>query len=250
MKLLESINHNRREFFKTATKKEKFKYLADYYGFRTVVFLAVAILATTLIIDACTKPDDILNGTFVNLSQYGRQTASEELAQEFMKELKIDTKKQTVLFDSGTTLTNDNFTDYEMHQALMVRMAGGKIDFIVSSHSSLMSYAYDEILVDLTTILTKEQITKYEPYFLYIDNDIVRQRNENQQTLEELAEYTYPDFTDVENMKDPIPVLIDFSEMKQIQDLYNSKKLNLAFGIVSSGENKENAVKFLDYITK
>ena len=51
-------------------------------------------------------------------------------------------------------------------------------------------------------------------------------------------------------MKDPIPVLIDFSEMKQIQDLYNSKKLNLAFGIVSSGENKENAVKFLDYITK
>lgn len=250
MKLLESINHNRREFFKTATKKEKFKYLADYYGFRTIVFLAAVIMATSLIIDACTKPDDILNGTFINLAQYGREMVAEELAADFMKDQKIDTKKYSALFNSSMTFSSDAMADYETHQALMVQMAGGKVDFIVSSHSSLMAYAYDEILVDLTTILTEEQITKYEPYFLYIDNDIVRQRNESEQSLEELAEYTYPDFKDVENMKDPVPVLIDFSEMKQIQDLYNSKKLNLAFGIVSSGENKENAVKFLDYITK
>ena len=250
MKLLESINHNRREYFKTATTKEKLKYLQDYYGFRTVVFLVATILATTLIVDACTKPDDILNGTFINLSVYGQQMAAEELELDFMEHLKIDTEKQTVLFDSSTTLTNDSASDYEMHQALLIRMAGGKIDFMVSSHDSLMEYAYDEIFVDLTTVLTEEQLKAYEPYLLYIDNDIVRQRNESQESLEELAEYTYPDFKDVENMKDPIPVLIDFSEMKQIQELYNSKKLNLGFGIVSAGEYKENAVKFLDYITK
>lgn len=250
MKLLESINHNRREYFKTATKKEKLKYLADYYGFRTIVCLAAVILATSLIIEACTKPDDILNGTFINLSQYGREMVAEELAADFMKEQKIDTKKYAALFNSSMTLSSDAMADYEMHQALMVQMAGGKVDFIVSTPDSLIAYAYDEIFVDLTQLLTEEQIAVYEPYFLYVDKDIIRQRNEKKQSLEDLSEYVYPDCRKPEEMKDPMPVLIDFSEVKQIQELYNSKKLNLAFGLVSSGENKENAVKFLDFITK
>ena len=41
MKLYEEINKNRREYFATASKKEKFKYIMDYYGFRTIVALIV-----------------------------------------------------------------------------------------------------------------------------------------------------------------------------------------------------------------
>ena len=252
MKISEEIRMRRKEYFAHATFSEKVKYLLDYYGLMTFgILLALGIIVFG-ILEITTAPEDILNGAFINVPQLGETYVTEQLQEDFMKAQEIDTSKYTVNFSDNLIISSSDLeTTSTTHQVLMVQMSGGKVDFIVSSPDNLMTYAYDDILVDLTTVLTEEQIEKYKPYFLYVDAEIIRQRtNDQSQTLEDFADYVYPDPSKPEDMKDPIPVFIDFSQNERIQKMYSAKKLNVSFAIVVSGNYKDNAVKFLDFIMK
>lgn len=251
MKLYEEINKNRREYFATATKKEKFKYIMDYYGFRTIVALIVLTIIIVTVVKSCTAPDVILNGTFINLSQYGRTHVAAELEERFLKDQKIDASEFTVSFGNSLIFSStDVETTSASYQALAAQASAGTLDFIVSSPDSVMTYAYEGLFVDLTTVLSKEQIEMYEPYFLYVDKEVAIQKEDMTLSSDEIFEENYPDCRKPEEMKKPIPVLIDLSQSKTIKDLYNAKKIDLCYGIVDLGENKDNAIIFLDYIMK
>ncbi len=251
MKLYESINKNRREYFATATTAEKFKYLVDYYGFRTIVALVILTISTILIVQACTAPESVLSGTFINISLYARENAVAELENEFMKEQKIDSSKFTADFGSNLTISE---SDPEMtsasYQVLAAQASGKTLDFIVSSPDFVITYAYEKLFVDLTDVLTPEQIEMYKPYFLYVDGEVIKANERIEQSSDEMFDRTYPDCRKPEEMKDPIPVLIDLSSCKKIKTLYNAKKIDLCFGIVETGPNLENSLKFLDFIMK
>ncbi len=251
MKLYESINKNRRDYFATATKKEKFKYLVDYYGFRTVVALIILTVVIVYIVQACTAPEEILHGTFVNISQYGRSHAVAEIGENFLKDQKIDSSKFTASFGGNLTISeNDPETTAASYQVLAAQVSGKMLDFIVSSPDFVTTYAYEGLFVDLSEVLTKEQMEMYEPYFLYVDGEIIKELQKTDLSSDESFNVTYPDCRKPEDMKDPIPVLIDLSQSKQIKDLYNAKKIDLCYGILVIGPNQENAIKFLDYIMK
>lgn len=251
MTLREEIKKQRKEYFANATFKEKVKYLLEYYGFISMGVAAVLGLVIWGVVEVTASKDSVLNGAFINLSQYGENFLAEDLGDKFLKDQKIDASKYTTGFNDSLVITSsEDENSYTSHQVLMVHMSAGELDFIVSSPDNLMTYAYDSVLVDLTTILTKEQIKAYEPYFLYVDAAIIKQRENTSESFEELANYTYPDVTKPEDMEEPIPVFIDFSKNEKIQKLYNAKKLNIAFCLVTTGVNRDMAINFLDYIMK
>jgi len=113
------------------------------------------------------------------------------------------------------------------------------------SSDNLITYGYVQTLVDLSTILTDEQMKLYEPYFRYVDRAV-----SDTQDFKKLTATELPDCGKPESMKQPIPVMIDLTQCETITNLYGRDVPNLCIGIVSTGENQENAVKFLDYIMK
>ena len=251
MRIREEIRMKRKEYFATATTKEKIKYLIDYYGWLSMGLALILAFIIFGIVEVATAPEPVINGAFINLSQYGENFLTEELGKEFLKELNVDTKKYSANFSDNLIISSaDAETTSTTHQVLMVHMSGGMLDFIVASPENLITYAYDDLFVDLTTVLTEEEIEAYKPYFLYVDAAITKERNEGSKSLEELADYVYPDMTKPEDMKEPIPVFLDLSDNERMKELYNAKKLNISFCIVSTGKNQENTVKFLNFLMK
>lgn len=250
MAIRDEIRRERQAYFATATTKDKIKYIRDYYGMWIVGGIIAIILVSWMIYDAVTQPEAILNGTFMNLYSHDTVDTANDLGEKFLKEQGIDTSEYAAVFGSNLFMTSgDDVSNYETNQALIAQVSAGALDFIVATSDNLLTYAYDEIFVDLSTVLTDEQMELYEPYFRYVDEAVIAQRNSTE-TLEELASIEFPDCTNPEEMEKPIPVMIDLTQSEVITGLYGQSVENQCFGIVTTGENQAKALKFLDYIMK
>lgn len=248
MALRDEIRKERKEFFATATRKEKFGYIKEYYGLPIVCTILILALVAFLVFQSFHSPKVILNGTFINLYNHEQPLAVNELGEEFLKAEKINTSKYGVAFGSGINIdASDSVASYESTQALIAQVTGATIDFIVSPSDAILSLAYDEMFVDLSTVLTDEQIEYYEPYFLYVDQAIIEQLLTTDDT-ESLEGIELPDCRKPEEMQRPIPVLIDISEYKTITELYGSLDQTIVFGIAFNAPNTETAITFLDYL--
>lgn len=253
MALRDEIKRGREYFLESATRKEKFKYFIDYYGLR-VALIAIALIALiTFIIQTVTKPEPVLNGTFFNVAIYDTDDVLDELKKDFEKAKELDTSKYSVSFNTNLTFSKDNennYQDYTLWEGLYAQMSAKVIDFIVGTSDQLLTLAYNEAFVDLSTMLTEEQMEQYKPYFLYIDQALVTLRREDDSIDQEAFKIPFPDCTKPEEMEEPIPVMIDMSQMKSMQELYENNTEGLCYGIVANGENRKNAVEFLELITK
>lgn len=251
MTIRDEIRRERQAFFKQATTKEKIKYIQDYYGLRIFIILVVLFFVGLIIYHSCTKPKSILNGSFINMGLYNMNYDANELGNAFLKAEKIDTSDYETAFVSNLTILNsEDPSAYEMHQILFTQMSAGALDFLVGTPDLLLTYAYDEAFTDLSTVLTREQIEQFKPYFLYVEGDLVEERANPDTNLEELSAMTFPDCRKPEEMKHPIPVMIDLTESEKVQKLYNEKASDLCYAIIYTGENQEYALKFLNYIMK
>lgn len=248
MALKDEIKCTRKEYFATATLKQKFEYLIHYYGPTALLIAAILGFILYAVLQTVLQPKIVLNGTFINLYTYDTKNEANELGAKYLKEKGIDTSKYTAKFGSNLVISSDLAVSQQASQALISQVSAGILDFTVGSSDHLLSYGYEQIFADLTTILSEEQIKKYEPYFLYIDKEILLQK-ENA-TFEELESIEYPDCTKPEDMKNPIPVFISITESDIINDLYGFSDPHRCIGIVFNGKNQENAIEFLDYIMK
>ena len=246
MGIREEIKRERQTFFATATTKQKIEYLLHYYAPTALLIAIIVGFILYFVIQTVFQPKTILNGTFINLYTYDTVDEANALGEKYLKDKGIDTSKYSATFGSNLIMTDDLMVTQESSQALISQVYAGLLDFVVGSTNHLKSYAYDQFFVDLTTVLSEEQIKKYEPYFLYIDKTVVLQK-ENA-SLGETIEY--PDCTKPEEMKEPIPVFISLTESDVVNDLYGFSDPHRCIGIVFNGKNRDNAIEFLDYIMK
>lgn len=206
-------------------------------------------MVSCYISELLSKKENVLSGLFLNAASMDGSNTIDDLEQDFIKTLKLDDEYE-VSFIDNYTLTGDAGMDYETTQAVFVQMASGSIDFAISPLEYMQNYAYKDCYLDLRTILSEEQLKKYESYFLYIVGDYMKQHHARVNSGESNEIITFPDFKKPEDMKDPIPVFIDLSKCDIITDQYQSNKESLVFGVVASTENLDNAISFLDFIMK
>lgn len=244
MTLREEVTKKRQEYFATATTKEKIAYFVQYYGIRTLLIGIAVFFIGSWIYHLITDPERILTGTFVNYTLYDTTLSADELEKDFLSAQKIDESNYMAEFLTNITMVQSEETNtYQIDQALYTQLASGVLDFAVAEAELLKNYAYGYHFFDLTTILSKKQIKYFEPYFLYVDIAAMEERQEKHEDI------PLPDMRNPEAMKNPIPVLIDISNSPIIQEIYGEHSSDICYGILRKGEQKDNAVKFLEYLS-
>lgn len=227
---------------KNHTPKEKFEYLLYYYKWYAIGVLLFLVFLVHFIYSNVTAKEAALNGIFVNA--YTTPEALTAFKEDLNSRLTIDTSEYEISLNTNLSYLTDpasEYNNYELFQSLQVWYAAGEIDFLVGNLDFMTIMAYQGFFIDLSEVLTKEQYTFYEPYFHYIDRDILNSDNLS-------GEFVFPDSTDPSGMKDPVPVFIDISNCNKLSSLYDYDIDNLFFGIIPNAPHMERAIIVLDYL--
>ncbi len=251
MALMDEFKKEREAVLKHGTLTQKIKYIWDYYKWHIMIPTFVIIFLTSFIVHLVTAPDIILNGVFLNVYKTESTSSCENIANEFYEEEKIDSKEEEITLNSNLYFSTTSDTgNYETLQALMAWNSADSLDFITGDLTAMIELTYRGYFLDLREILTEEQITKYEPYFLYMDEDFFLHRSEMISNMEDVSSMEYPDCSHPEEMDKPIPVLIDMSKSEKITELYDGIKDIPVLGVTSDKETLKTTLSFIDFLFK
>lgn len=239
-----------RENIKNGTWQQKLAYFWEYYKWYVIIPAIIIFSLVWYIHHMITKTDDVLHGLFINAHTMEAQTSADELAAEFIEDMKIDTKEYSVTFNTSINYIaeDDSGTaNYETIQAMMAWIAAGTIDFMSGDKDAITDLAYKQYTVDLKEVLSEKEIAKYEPYFLYIDEAVIEARSKAFENNEDGSDIAIPDSTKPETMEKPIPVMIDMSKCEALSEIYGDTD-SLVLGIANNAPNVETIVHFLEYL--
>lgn len=203
------------------TWKQKTEYIWEYYKVHIIVICFFAFLIFSYLYSVITEKQILLNGIFLNTVTYD---AVEELKEEYIKENSINTKKYDIAFEAGWNYSLEAVGESALNnshtsQIIAVRTVAGDLDFVIGNSSVMESFSYGEYFCDLREVLSEEEIERFYPYFLYVDN-----------------------------MAETVPVLINISDSEEIKKIYPGAKESIAVGIVAGSQNKENIIKLLNLL--
>lgn len=254
MALRDEIKAGRKDLMENGTLKQKIAYFFDYYTLHTVIIAAVIISITIFIYQQVTKPEVVLNGLLLNVISFDEGDPVEDLRNGFMDYIDMNTKEYDMSLntslkikmgdDSGQSIMDD----YQFSQAMMAQCVAGTIDFISSPLSAIFDFGYGDTLVNLETVLNKEDIEKYKPYFLYVDEVVVKQKEEAFDNNIDENEIPCPAPTKPEEMEKPIPVFIDVTKCEKMTDIYDYSEDTIVVAIAINAPNPDRISDLLAYL--
>lgn len=242
-----------REAIKNGTWQQKLSYFWEYYKWYAIIPTVLVICITSYIYHIVTDPEDILSGVFLNAYGEDMKTSSDELLNGFYVQEDIDTSEYNINLNTSLNyLPNDDggTSNYETIQVLMAWIAGDALDFIVGDEASVTELAYKGYFTDLTEVLSKEQIEKYEPYFLYMDDAVMEQLSASFDLEGNAEPIAIPDCSDPDSMERPIPIMIDMSQCEKLDDFYESSSDTLAFAVTTNEARIGTTADFMEYLFK
>lgn len=253
MALRHEIKRERDAVLKNGTFKEKVDYLWGYYKFPFLGTVLAIVCIVSFIYTSVTKPEIVLDGIFLNVYSYDNPYTTDDLGKDFIKSQKLDTSDYAVSFNASLTLlegtdAESEYSNYESTQAILTQAGAGTLDFIVGSEKCLTNFSYNQVFLDLRTILNEEQIAKYEPYFRYVDGTVIEAIEEANMHPATSEPVEIPTSMNAEDLQNPIPVLLDISGCEKVTKTYPYKTNALSLGVIISAPHKEKVVTFLDYI--
>ena len=216
-----------------------------------IVGVLILIFAGSFLYQLITRKERAIFAALVNAYELEPAAAYPETFAEYAG---IDLEEYDVFFDSSMYLDSSNLAAVDENtmattQKLMVYIAAREIDILVASESTINSYAYNETFHDLRTILSAEQIKKYEPYFYYMDQEVADARNEADVTGEDYVSVPdYPSPRNPEAMENPIPVGIYLDAAEGLLENYYFSDDAVILSVPANTPHSENAVKFIDFI--
>lgn len=228
---------------KGKTLKEKIEHILTYYWVPIVAFLSVLILLISLIVHYATLKEPALAVCCVNSSADSEKM--QRYVDVFAQNQGIDLSEYEVELRLNLMIdTSEVSVDYQNTQLLLGLLGSGSADVMTADTDTMIRYAYQGAYVDLSEVMNAEQLETLAPYLLYID-----QAYQEELEKEPVENPSYPEPTKPEGMERPIPVVIKMeSQWELAQICYGELADNAAIGIVVMGENRENAIAFLDFI--
>ena len=219
---------------------EKLSYVFTYFKLPIVITLVALVFVSSMIYNSATKKDMALSLCCVN--SYAVPGAVQEYLENFAKEIGIDLKKYEVFALEGIYISEtDTVTSYQSEQILMVQIASELLDLMVADQNIITGYAYQETFLDLSQVLTTEQLQKYGADLLYMDLAWVEIIS-NLSFGEALPNLPNP--TKPEEMEKPVPIALRIPENSALSQLcypYGDGVIAVA----ANTNNTENAVAFL-----
>lgn len=238
-----------REALKNAGLKEKWQYFLDYYKWYVIGGVIAIIFFGTLIRDMVNSKDWIFYGFFINA--YNTDEASDAFFNGFAEKSQLDLENYVADIDDTIRIDIHNLNEITIssNEKMTIYLAAGDLDFIAADETTFSHYATDETFFDITTILTPEQLEKYEPYIYYVDMAEVRARNEASLngTFDKYVKKEY-DHHSPEGLEDPVPVGLYIGDCEQITKHYTFNEESVVIGIPLNTSHLETTLTFIDYI--
>lgn len=222
--------------------KDKLTHIGTYYWPHILVVGFLLVLAVSLVTTVAGAKEPALQGYLLSTSQ--KTEDAPDLPQAFAQFASIDTGEYDVTLTASSYAVSGS-ADMSMadSQIIASQTAAEALDVLCGDVSILLNYAYRDYFFDLREILTPEQLEKWAPYLLYIDQKVLDAISEKPET-----EYALPDPTAPEQMEIPIPVALAIPESSVLWDSYTFLGDSPAIGVVVNSRQAENAVRFLEYI--
>lgn len=235
-----------REALKRGTFKEKLLYFWDYYKWHTIIAAALVVCGASLISAMLSHRDVAFCAVIINAAV---MPPAEEYNRGFAEYANIDTSRYDINFDSNLhiRLTSPSQQTLAAEQKLMVYIASQEIDVFMAEEDVMEMYAYNDIFYDLRDLLSEEQLSKYSPFFYYIDRAVLEEMEEKRLTSEAGAA-EYPDPRRPEAMREPVPVGLYLDNAAALKESYVFSGENPVAGVVVNTKRPEAASLYIDYI--
>ncbi len=221
--------------------KKKISYVLTYFWVPIVAVIAAVIFLVSLIAHWTNlKPTAF---TLCCINSIANPADVDSYLQDFAQAHDIDTDEyqltsQMLFLGQGTE------EDYQNMQVFSVMLIAGDLDVVAADSTAIVSYAYQEAFVDLSELLTTEQMDALAHHLLYIDASLLEKMNEFSEEAP-----LYPDPTKPEEMEQPVPVAIMLQPNWEFAKVcYPYTYGETAVGLVSNAKNSINAEAFLQYI--
>lgn len=233
--------------------KEKFRFFWTYYKWHALIWLVGLIFLGIFIYNKITAPVYLLNGIFLNADDKG-EDASSALADSFTDTCAIDKGGKIIRFDTSLIYNpgdeKSSKDNYNSCQAIIKQRNENNLDFVAGPVESMQDLAYNSIFADLRKVLSEDEINLYEPYFLYVDAEVIEEFNQAYEDKKDTSSVKFPDPKDKDQMKEPVPVMIDISNRENLFGIYHEGSGRLAFSILDAGSGQDTLKKFIKYIMK
>lgn len=244
--------------------KAKVEYFWEYYKIHTIVVIFAIVLLSMLIHDIrSNKP----YGFYAVMINTGASSAQEQLEYGFAPYAEIDTSQYSCYIDTAESYNLEVITETTIatSQKIMANIAGGDLDVLAADSDIFTYYANQDIFTDLRTILSKEQIEKYQDLFVYVDQSYLDYLDsEEYQTYVSTGEFdpnnkyaviadnynknlVFPP-TDPSVMDNPIPIGVKLDNSAILKETGAYSGYSSAAGIIVNSSRPEIAVKYLEYL--
>lgn len=240
-----------REALKNGTPKQKLAYFWYYYKWHVIIGIVIIAMVSSFIYQFVNRKDTAFNTVLLNASLLDQMSSEQpDFIADFAEKEGIDLNTSDITFDTSIRIVEDSMdeTSVTSSQKLMVYVAANELDSMITDFDSFQKYANSSLFYDLRDILTDEQIQALEPYFYYVDREVVLAIEAANDDLN--TDYTpeYPDPFHPEEMQDPVPVGICLTDCKDLTDNYYFRGDGIVMGIYANAEHVDTAVDLAEYL--
>lgn len=217
--------HEQHQKLHTMTFQEKVSYLWEYYRIHALVAIVLVAGIIYFVHTIVTAKDYCFYAIMLN----SQPLSSEEIGESFAAYSDLDLEKYDCYIDTTTTLSaadDDAVTspssEYDMvtMQKIMAVTQTNELDAVVFQDSFFDTYATNEMFVDLRTILSKEDLSRYKERLYYTDFESEKQV--------------------------PVGILLNDSPFVQKSGCY--AQTTPVFGICVSSQHPDTCVNYLHYL--
>ncbi|MGN0306276.1 MAG: hypothetical protein ACI4D2_09015 [Lachnospiraceae bacterium] len=202
--------------------KKKWEYYWDYYKIPAIIILLSACMLGSIFHTLLTQKEVVLSVAYINAFP---NINDAQFMEGFNRYLGINSKKQDTLLDSTYYINEDSDSPYTAtyQQKFSAMAMAGKLDVVVADEAQFSFYANQGFFQDLSTLLSAEEMSRFEQNFLYCD---------------------LPD----DEKDEAVAVGINVTAFPKIVETASYPKTTAYYGVVFDSQYTDNALAFLTYL--
>ncbi|MCR4788606.1 MAG: hypothetical protein K5888_08465 [Lachnospiraceae bacterium] len=243
------------EKMKDKPLKDKLAYFWEYYKMPFIGVIVGIIIVFSIIKAMVTAKDNCFVAMLVNSANIDTIKMSES----FGEYAGLDLKKYDCYIDANDpeNLLNSNASEYGAATRFTALLSAADLDCVVYDSVVFNNKAVNDVFFDLRTVLSDEDVKRFEKDFYYVDRDTQKKVSEDlsfegaynstRGTVEEQKE-DLEKHMDPSSMVDPIPVGIVIINSPMVKKIDSYFELFPVFAIPQNTQRLDTAIAFLHYI--
>lgn len=218
----DEIREQQKKVFESQGLKGRIAYFFHYYKWYTLTGFLILLVGLSMLFDFITQKDIVMQAIYVNAFP---NMAKEAFMDEFEKTIDINPKKEETILTDDFYIDMEAYTYYDAQnlEKLLVFCSTGSVDVCVVDESFLMHMAKGSYYMDLSTVLTKEQMDKYKDKIVWYDS---------------------PD----DNTGGEAAIAIEITDAPKIASTQCYPNSKCYFSISITSPNVDNSLAYLEYL--